>query len=157
MTIAIGEPCPHFVLPSKAGSQVDVGAVIGTQKVILLFMPFAFSSVCTAEVCAIRDDLIARWAGSGVHVFGITVDSPFVTDKFRELEKLPFLVLSDFNKEVTPKFGGLHEELIGLKGVAKRAAFVIDSKGRVAYAWVSENPGSQIDFAALDAAVAAAC
>lgn len=129
-------------------------SVIGTQTVVLLFMPLAFSPVCTAEVCTMRDDW-SKWQLLGATVFGITIDSPFVTEKFRQLENLPFPVLSDFNKEVATQFGVLHEDLKGMKGIAKRAVFVINRAGLVTYRWVTENPGEQIDFAALEVAVQA--
>jgi peroxiredoxin len=83
------------------------------------------------------------------------VDSPFVAQKFREDENLPFPLLSDFNKEVCASYGALHEDLMGLKGVAKRSAFVIDRDGMITYAWVSEDPGNMVDFPAIKAAVEA--
>lgn len=134
---------------------MDISTVIGTGPIVLLFMPLAFSSVCTTECSTIRDHW-QRWQTLGAKVFGITVDSPIVTDKFRELERLPFLVLSDFNKSVIEMFGVVHDELIGLRGVAKRSVFVVDRAGVVTYAWVSDNPGTQVDFAAIESAVAEA-
>ncbi len=132
-----------------------MASVIGTRKFVLLFMPLAFSPVCTAEVCTIRD----RWTQlqpAGVSVFGITVDSPFATEKFRVLENLPFPILSDFNKDVSRMFGVLHEDLKGMKGLAKRSVFVVNSSGIVTYRWITETPSDQIDFVALESAVASA-
>ncbi len=153
MAIRKGDKAPGFTLPSKPGEPVDVGAVIGKDKVVLLFFPLAFSPVCTAEMCHFRDEW-ARWSKLDAQIFGISVDSPFVTAKFRSEEKIPFPILSDFNKEVAKKYGALHEDLMGLKGVAKRSAFVIDTDGKVLYAWVSEDPKVQVDFEAVRAAVA---
>ena len=86
-------------------------------------------------------------------IFGVSVDSPFVVAKFREMENIPFPLLSDFNKDVARTYGALHEDLMGLKGVAKRAAFVIDAKGVVQYAWISQNPGVQVEFLAIEKTV----
>lgn len=152
MALAVGSKAPAFALPSKPGTMVDVGALLGKEKVVLLFYPLAFSSVCTEALCHFRDSM-ATWASLGCKVFAISVDSPFVAAKYRELEGIPFDVLSDFNKTVAAQYGGLYADLIGLKGVAKRAAFVIDASGVVRYAWVTEDARVQVDFAAVEAAV----
>jgi len=154
MTLRIGDRAPSFTLPQKPGNVVDVGNLLGREPVVLLFFPLAFSSVCTAEMCHMRDTW-ARWEGVGAKVFGVSVDSPFVTDRFREAEKIPFPILSDFNKEVSAMYGALHAELMGLKGVSKRAAFVIGRDGRVRYAWISEDPSKQVPFDEVLAALAA--
>jgi len=152
MSLTVGSKAPAFTLPSQPGTPVDVGALIGKEKLVLLFIPLAFSPVCTVEMCHFRDSW-QQWSKLGCQVFAVSVDSPFTVAKFRELERIPFAVLSDFNKEVARQYGALHEDLMGLKGVAKRAAFVVDAKGMVRYAWVSEDPRVQVDFAAIEAAV----
>lgn len=153
MTIKKGDRAIEFKLPHKPKEEIDLSQYIGKEKVVLLFFPLAFSSVCTAEMCAMRDDW-KKYEQLGAKVFGISVDSPFVTDKFRQMENIPFPILSDFNKEVSKKYGVLMEDLIGLKGVSKRSAFVIGKDGKIAYAWVSENPGVQVNFDEIKAALA---
>ncbi len=150
MSVAVGSKAPVFTLPSKPGSPVDLSAHLGKRTTVLLFFPLAFQ----AEMCTFRDGW-TRWQGLGCDVFGVSVDSPFVVDKFRELERIPFPLLSDFNKEMARAYGALHEDLMGLKGVAKRAAFVVDAGGTVRYAWVSEDPRVQVDFEAIEKAVKA--
>lgn len=152
MTIRKGDTAKGFTLPRKPGETVDVGRHIGTDKVVLVFFPLAFSSVCTAELCGVRDDW-SSWSDLDAKVYGISVDSPFVTEKFREELGLPFPILSDFNREVSSMYGVLHEDLKGLKGVSKRSVFVIDSDGRVVYDWVSDDPSVQPDFGAVRAAI----
>ena len=152
MTIKKGDRAIEFKLPAKPKDEVDLGALIGKEKIVLLFFPLAYSSVCTAEMCAMRDDW-KQYENLGAKVFGISVDSPFVTDKFRRDENIPFPILSDFNKEVSRKYGVLHEDLMGLKGVSKRSAFVIGADGKVKYAWVTDNPGVQVDFEQIKAAL----
>lgn len=147
-----GHPAPVFSLPDGPGHQVDLSTVIGRRPVVLLFFPLAFSPVCTEEMCTFRDDW-SKWADLGCEVFGISVDSPFVVKKFREEMNLPFPVLSDFNKVVCKQYGALHRELFGMKGVAKRAAFVIDASGTVCYRWVSQDPRNQVKFDAIRRAV----
>lgn len=145
MPLTKGDRAIEFKLPQKPKDEVDLGQFIGKQPVVLLFFPLAFSSVCTAEMCAMRDDW-KQYEGLGAKVFGISVDSPFVTDKFRQSENIPFPILSDFNKDVSRRYGVLQEDLMGLKGVSKRSAFVIGKDGTVKYAWVSDNPGVQVKF-----------
>jgi len=152
VTIKKGDRAIEFKLPAKPKDEVDLGALIGKEKIVLLFFPLAYSSVCTAEMCAMRDDW-KQYENLGAKVFGISVDSPFVTDKFRRDENIPFPILSDFNKEVSRKYGVLHEDLMGLKGVSKRSAFVIGADGKVKYAWVTDNPGVQVDFEQIKAAL----
>ncbi|MDI9404006.1 MAG: peroxiredoxin [Limnohabitans sp.] len=155
MGLAVGTVAPRFELPAKPGDVVNVGALFGSEKVVLLFFPLAFSSVCTEEMCHFRDSW-AEWSALGCKVFGVSIDSPFVVDKFRAELNVPFPILSDFNKTVAASYDALHADLMGLKGVTKRAAYVIGSDGKIAYAWEAEIPKTQVDFAAIKAAVAAA-
>ncbi len=152
MSVHVGSAAPAFKLPSRPGNVVDLGAVFGTRKTVLLFFPLAYSSVCTTEMCTFRDDW-QKWSSLGCAVFGISVDSPFVTDKFRQDLGIPFDILSDFNKDVSRQYGALYEDLMGLKGVGKRAAFVVDASGKVVYAQVNAEAGQQVDFDAIRKAV----
>jgi glutaredoxin-dependent peroxiredoxin len=152
MSVTVGQSAPAFKLPSRPGHEVDLATVLGSRKTVLLFFPLAFSSVCTTEMCTFRDDW-SRWSSLGCAVFGICVDSPFVTDKFRQELSVPFDILSDFNKDVSRRYGALYEDLMGLKGVGKRAAFVIDASGKVVYAKVNAEAGQQVDFDAIRKAV----
>ncbi|MHC5001647.1 MAG: redoxin domain-containing protein [Planctomycetota bacterium] len=152
MAIRKGDKAAGFTLPCKPGETVDVGQCIGGEKVVLLFFPLAFSPVCTTEMCEMRDGW-GQWSQLDAKIFGICVDSPFVTEKFRAEHDLPFPILSDFNKEVARTYGVLHEELVGLKGVAKRSVFVIDADGTVIYDWVSDDPKVKPDFEAVRAAI----
>ena len=153
MSIRTGDQAVPFSLPAKPGEEVNVGEQIGSKPVVLLFFPLAYSPVCTDEMCQVRDNW-EKWSALDAAVYGISIDSPFVTDKFRSDFDIPFPILSDFNKSVAGEYGALHEDLLGLKGVAKRAAFVIDSTGKVIYDWVSEDPKQLPDFDAIQAKVA---
>jgi glutaredoxin-dependent peroxiredoxin len=154
MPVQKGDRAIEFKLAPKPKEEVDLAQFIGKDPVVLLFFPLAFSSVCTAEMCQMRDEW-KQYENLGAKVFGISVDSPFVTDKFRESEKIPFPILSDFNKEVSKKYGVLHEDLMGLKGVSKRSAFVIGKDGKVKYAWVSDDPKVMPKFDEIKAALKA--
>jgi peroxiredoxin len=153
--VSTGDIAPRFALPAAPGEIVDVGARIGERPIVLLFFPLAFSSVCTEEMCAVRDDW-DRWKELDAEVFGISVDSPFVTRRFRQELGLPFPLLSDFNHDVSAAYGVLYEEYYGLRGVARRAAFVVGTDGRIAYAWVGERDDVLPDFDAVRRVVSAA-
>lgn len=152
---APGDPAPAFELPAAPGELVDLGERIGREKVVLLFFPLAFSSVCTRELCTIRDAWDG-WSELDARVFAISVDSPFVARRFRQEEALPFPVLSDFNREAITAYGVLEPDFHGLRGVAKRAVFVIGSDGTVAYRWVTDDADVEPDYAGVRAAVARA-
>lgn len=152
MPLKIGDMAPRFSLPAEPGEIVDVGARMDERPVVLLFFPLAFSSVCTEELCILRDSW-REWEALEADVFGISTDSPFVTRRFREELGLPFPLLSDFNHDVGAAYGVLYEDYFGLRGVARRAAFVVGSDGRIAYAWVSERDDVLPDFHAVRQAV----
>ena len=116
---------------------------------VLLFFPLAFTSVCTSELCSIRDNFKV-YEDVDAQVYGISVDSPFTLKEFKESQKLNFPLLSDFNKNAARAYGALYEEFVfGMQGVAKRSAFVIDEQGVVRYAEVLEDAGDLPDFDAI--------
>jgi len=154
MAIKIGDKAPVFTLTSSDLKPASLSDYAG-QNVVLLFFPMAFTSVCTEELCSTRDN-IATYKGLDAQVLGISVDSPFTLAKFKEDQSLNFPLLSDFNKEVSRNYGSIYEEFVmGLRGVSKRSAFVIDKEGTVQYAEVLESAGDQPDFKAVQAALAA--
>lgn len=155
MAVQEGDRAPGFTLPAAPGEEVDAGALFGRERVVLLFFPLAFSPVCTTEM-GVFSNRWDRFADLDVRIFGVSVDSPFVTAKFREEEGIPFPILSDFNREVTPEWGVLHDELLGLEGVAKRSVFVVGGDGVVSYRWVSDDPDVEPDYEQVRAAVEAA-
>lgn len=145
----VGTQAPGFTLKATGPEQVSLSDYRG-KNVVLLFFPFAFSPVCTEELCGVRDGL-SQFQELDAQVLAISVDSPYTLKAFAEAEQLTFPLLSDFNKEVAPAYGAYYEELAGLKGVAKRAAFVIDREGIIRYKWVSDVPTNLPDLEAIQA------
>jgi peroxiredoxin len=150
--IRVGDRAPDFRLKASTGAEIALADYRGRQPVLLLFFPLAFSPVCTRELCSLRDDY-ARFQEMGAQILAVSVDSPFTLAAWAEQMKFPFPLLSDFNKEVARRYDALHDDLLGLRGVAKRSAFVIDREGIVRYAWVSDDPRALPDFDALSRAL----
>jgi peroxiredoxin len=145
MSIQIGQKAPDFILFSSEKTEVKLSAFEG-QKVLLLFFPFAFTSTCTRELCGVRDDLTFYNATNAV-VFAISVDSLYTLAKYKEEQRLNFSLLSDFNKEISAQYNALYELFgFGMRGVSKRAAFVIDEKGILRYIEILEDAGQIPDF-----------
>ena len=154
MVIEIGQAAPDFTLFNTEKQEIKLAEQQG-QNVLLLFFPLAFTSVCTAELCSVRDNL-TDYESLNAKPYGISVDSSYTLQKFKEEQHLNFDLLSDFNKEVSTAYGALYEQFgYGMKGVGKRAAFVIDKGGIVRYAEVLENAGLQPNFASIKESLAA--
>jgi len=148
MSLQIGQLAPDFTLYDSDKNQVSLSEHKGS-TVLLLFFPFAFSRVCTAELCSVRDNM-SKYTTLNAQVFGISVDSLYTLARFKTEEGLSFSLLSDFNKEVSKAYDALYETFsYGMKGVSKRAAFVIDKEGIIRYAEILENAGEQPDFNAI--------
>lgn len=155
MAIKVGDRAPGFTLQARPTEVVSLSDYLGEQAVVLLFFPLAYSSVCTEEICTVAEDYGA-YRDLGAQVVGVSVDSPFVNQKFAADCNATFPILSDFNKEAVTAYGVLRDDLIGLKGVSNRAAFVIDKTGKVVYAWVTETPQEMPPFEEIKAALQAA-
>jgi glutaredoxin-dependent peroxiredoxin len=152
MSLQPGQPAPQFTLVSTERKEVSLADFKG-KKVVLHFFPFAFTSGCTAQLCTARDNF-GYFEGLNAVILGISVDSPFTLAKFKEEYGYQFQLLSDFNKTTSQAYGAFYEDFVlGLHGVAKRAAFVIDEEQNIVYAEVLENAGDQPNFDAIAAAV----
>ena len=149
MTIKIGQPAPEFTLLDTDKNKVSLSDFKG-KNVLILFFPQAFTGVCTKELCAVRDD-IGRYSNINAQVLGLSVDSVFTLGKYKEEQQYNFPLLSDFNKEVSAAYDSLYAEwILGMKGVSKRSAFIIDKEGNVCHAEVLENAGDMPDFKAIN-------
>ncbi len=148
MAVKVGEKAPEFTLHDTEKKEVSLSDHRG-KNVVLLFFPLAFTSVCTDELCHMRDNL-SEYEKLDAEVIAVSVDSPFTLEKFKEEQNLNFTLLSDFNKEVSRNYGALYEDFVfGMKGVSKRSAFVIDKEGELRYAEVLENAGDLPNFEAV--------
>jgi peroxiredoxin len=148
MKLQIGDKAPDFTLYNTDKNKVTLSEQLG-ENVLLLFFPLAFTSVCTAELCSVRDNL-KMYEELNVKPFGISVDSLYTLAKFKQEQHLNFPLLSDFNKEVSALYGVLYETFgYGMKGVSKRSVFLLDGSGTITYEEVLENASLQPDFQSI--------
>ena len=151
MSVDVGSTAPDFTLTDQDRQPVTLSHQRG-RPVVLAFFPAAFSSVCEKELCTFRDS-IAQLTRTNAQVFGISVDTFFSLKAFRDQQHLTFPLLSDFNKQVIRDYGVFNEDMIGLKGIAKRAVFVLDKAGIVRHKEVLDDARNEPDYAKALAAV----
>jgi peroxiredoxin len=144
MPADVGSKAPDFTLTNQDRQPVTLSQQRG-RPVVLAFFPAAFSSVCTKELCTFRDSL-ARLNQARAQVYGISVDTFFTLKAFADQQQLAFPLLSDFNKDVIRQYGVFNEDMIGLKGIAKRAVFVIDKDGVVRHKEVLDDARNEPNY-----------
>jgi len=148
MKIKPGQQAPSFSLYDSDKNKITLSDLKG-HNVLLLFFPAAFSGTCTKELCSVRDN-ISVYNNVSAKVFGISVDMVYSLSKYKEEQKLNFSLLSDFNKEVSAAYDCLYDTFsYEMKGVSKRAAFIIDKIGIVRYAEVLEKATDLPNFEAI--------
>lgn len=153
MPAEVGSTAPDFSLPNQDREPITLSDQIKSGPVVLAFFPAAFSETCTKEMCTFRDSTRELNALSA-RVIGISVDTFFALKAWANAEKLNFPLLSDFNKEVIKQYGVVNENMIGLKGIAKRAVFVVDRAGTIRYREVLDDARNEPDYGTMKQALA---
>ncbi|MEX2117790.1 MAG: peroxiredoxin [Bacteroidota bacterium] len=153
MPITVGTKAPDFTLTDTDKKPRSLKEFAG-KNVVLAFFPGAFTGVCTKEMCTLRDSL-ANFNSMNAQVIGISVDSPFANKGFATHNNLSYPLLSDFGLSVSKQYCGVYHDFSGVAGysAAKRSVFVVDKTGVVRYAWISDNPGTEPDYNAVQQAV----
>jgi glutaredoxin-dependent peroxiredoxin len=156
MSVDVGTKAPDFTLTNQDRQAVTLSAERG-RPVVLAFFPAAFSSVCQKELCTLRDSLgqLNDVNRANAQVYGISVDTFFALKAFHDQQKFTFPLLSDFNKQVIREYDVFNEDMIGLKGIAKRAIFVLDKDGTVRYREVLEDARNEPNYQRIYDALAA--
>lgn len=153
-----GDDAPDFTAPLANGNldSFTLSEHLDDAPIVLAFFPAAFTGTCTTEMCTFRDQL-ANFENIGATVYGVSIDTPFVLNEFRERHDLNFGLLSDTNRELIDEYDVRMDFAdLGVHGVAKRSVFVVDDDGEVTYAWVSDDPGVEPDYEAVEEAAAEA-
>lgn len=158
MAIQVGDKAPDFTLVTKTaeGPQlVKLSDEIGKSHIVLLFVPMAFTGVCTTELCDISGG-ISEYEALDAKVFGISGDSPFAQEAWAQKSGITLPLLSDYEHNVAKAYGVAYEQFLPeanliMGGVAKRSAFVIDKEGIVRFADVKDHPKDLPDFEGVKA------
>jgi len=162
MAIQVGDKAPDFTLVTKTAEGpklVTLSEQIGKSNVLLLFVPMAFTGVCTAELCEITSSL-KDYEALDATVYGISGDNPFAQEAWAQKEGIGLPLLSDYEHTAAKAYGVAYEQFLPeanliMGGVAKRSAFVIDNTGVVRYAEVQDHPKDLPNFEAVKAALQA--
>ena len=140
MAIQVGDKAPDFELKDDHGRTVRLADFRGEKNVVLLFYPFAFTGVCTGELCALRDNL-PKFTDRDTQLLAVSNDSIHSLRVFAEQEGLEYPLLSDFwpHGNVSRAYGVFDED----KGCAVRGTFVIDKDGVVRWTVVNGLPDAR--------------
>lgn len=161
MSIKIGDKAPDFslvTLGENGPEVIKLSEQIGEKNILLLFIPMAFTGVCTEQFCALSDGL-SEYDDLNCKVYGISGDGPFAQAAWAEKEGFKLDLLSDYDHKVTVDYGIAYEQFLPEKnlimgGVPKRSAFIIDQSGIIQYAEVNDSPGDLPNSDAIKAKLA---
>ena len=161
MPLAVGTKAPDFTLPTKTAEgpkQIKLSDNFGKKNTLLLFFPMAFTGTCTEEMCSLTPAL-PNYEGMNAVVYGISGDNPFAQEAWSQKEKIGVALLSDYEHKVARDYGVAYDSFLpqknlGMAGVAKRSAFVIDTNGVIQYAESSDDPGQLPNFDKIKAKLA---
>jgi peroxiredoxin (alkyl hydroperoxide reductase subunit C) len=134
----VGERAPDFTLTSTSGATVSLASFRGKRNVLLAFFPLAFTSTCTAELCAFSEDF-EQFQRTGIEVLPISVDSVPTLKEFKAKHAMKIDLLSDFQREASRAYG----TLLADKFFSSRAYFLIDRDGIVRWAHVESALGQR--------------
>ncbi len=146
---AVGSPAPDFALNSTSGELVTLAQFKGKSHVLLAFFPLAFTSTCTAEMCAFTEDY-SVFAGKDVVVLPVSVDAVPSLKAFKAQYNMGVELLSDFKREASRAYGTLMESTF----FSNRAYFLIDKQGILRWSYVEETPGTKRENAEILAEIA---
>ena len=141
MALAVGTKAPDFSLPTKTAEgpkQIKLNDNFGKKNTVLLFFPTAFTGTCTEEMCGQTPEL-DNYGNLNAVVYGISVDNPFAQEAWAKKENIGVTLLSDYEHKVAKDYGVSYDSFLpqinlGMGGVSKRSAFVIDKSGVIQYA-----------------------
>jgi peroxiredoxin len=147
MSLSVGDTAPEFSLPDQDKQVVSLAELRGA-PVLVVFYPFAFSGICTGELCQLRDELGA-YTDAGVRVVAISTDPTFALKAFREKEGFGFPLLSDFwpHGATAQAYGVFNDKA----GMALRGTFLIDAEGKIAFAEVNQPGDARVQTGWKDA------
>lgn len=161
MALNISDKAPDFELTTKTAAGPEkrkLSSNLGKKNTVLLFFPMAFTGVCTKEMCEISAGL-GQYASLNAEVWGISGDNPFAQEAWAQREKITVPLLADYEHKVARSYGCAYDSFLpdknlGMGGVPKRSAFVVDKAGIIRYVEINDDPGKLPDFNAIQACLA---
>ena len=152
MSLTVGQPAPDFKLVDTEKKEHTLSNFRG-KNVVLFFFPMAWTGVCTKEMCDVSQGLNG-YTALNADVYGISGDNPFAQEAWAQKEQIKVTLLSDYEHKVTQAYGVAYDSFLpqlnlGMGGVPKRSAFVIDKEGVVRYAESSDDPKQLPNFDAI--------
>ena len=141
MPLAVGTKAPDFTLSTKTADgpkQIKLSDNFEKRNTLLLFFPMAFTGTCTTEMCDVSSGLSA-YGNLNAAVYGISGDNPFAQEAWAQKEKITVSLLSDYEHKVAKVYDVMYDSFLpqlnlGMAGVPKRSAFIIDKNGVIQYA-----------------------
>ncbi|WP_224334080.1 redoxin domain-containing protein [Haloprofundus halobius] len=155
--VSVGDDAPEFTNKVANGDveEFSLSERVGDGPLVLAFFPGAFTPPCTSEMTSFEEH-IDEFEAAGAPVYGLSADSPFTLNAFREEYDLSFSLVSNMSRETIQSYGlEIDVEELGLHGVANRAVYVVDDDGEVDYAWEADSPENEPDYDELLDAVEA--
>lgn len=161
MALAVGTKAPDFTLSTKTAEgpkQIKLSDNFGKKNTVLLFFPMAFTGTCTEEMCSTTKEL-PSYNGMNAVVYGISGDNPFAQEAWAKKENIDVTLLSDYEHKVAQEYGVVYDSFLpqinlGMGGVPKRSAFVIDKNGVIQYAESNDDAKQLPNFEKIKAKVA---
>ena len=156
--VDVGDAAPDFTAPMATGEieSFTLSEHLDEAPIVLAFFPAAFTGTCTTEMSTFQDRL-ADFQATGANIYGVSIDSPFTLNEFREQNGIEFPLISDTNRKLIDLYDvSMDFESYGVYDLAKRSVFVIDGDGTVTYTWASDDPGVEPDYEAVEEATVAA-
>ena len=161
MALKVGDKAPEFELTTETAEgpkKLRLSANFRKKNTVLLFFPMAFTGVCTKEMCEVSQGMNA-YSSLNAEVWGISGDNPFAQEVWAQKEKITVPLLSDYEHKVARAYGVAYDSFLpqknlGMGGVAKRSAFVVDKRGIICYAEINDDPSKLPNFEAVRAALA---
>ena len=161
MPLAVGTKAPDFTLSTKTADgpkKIKLSDNFGKQNTLLLFFPMAFTGTCTTEMCSLTPEL-PNYTGMNAAVYGISGDNPFAQEAWAQKEKIDVTLLSDYEHKVAKDYGVVYDSFLpqinlGMGGVPKRSAFIIDKNGVIQYAESNDDAKQLPNFDKIKAKLA---
>ena len=161
MPLAVGTKAPDFTLSTKTADgpkHIKLSDNFGKKNTLLLFFPMAFTGTCTEEMCSVGNGL-REYTGLNCEVYGISGDNPFAQAAWAEKEKIGVTLLSDYEHRTSKNYDVIYDSFLpqknlGMGGVPKRSAFIVDKNGVIQYAESNDDPGKLPNFDQIKAKLA---